>query len=1778
MKYTYKDKKTYKLKNKLKILLTILLAVLISTTGYILSKNVFSKLDYEYFNETTSDGINIKVVGERGIIPSNSILKIEKISKEEKENVDASINDVKNNNMNTVESYTYDIKILDSNNNEIEPSEEIQILFTNDLINNKNLDTNIYHTFAENNNLTTEVLKGELEGETITTKTDSFSYYTVEFTYNNLTYSIEGDSEVKLSTILEQVGLEGEVESVIGSNDNLFSFEKRNNEWYVKAHQAFTSQEWMKVTIDGIEYEITVTDATNYTITYQSGSDGHFEGGATTNIVSYSMTVENATKYSHTPNIDDTGLQNGNYANSLNTNDVITIPGATTLTVDIYYNGESVSYDWLSVWAGNYPSYTASSNRTSEGYVTTDMGAPDNNNKFGGSQSGSYTVNGNSLTNMGHCTLTIQGDSVTFGFKSDSGGYGKGYGYYAIISGTGEIRSITSGTYKEPIPNDIDYAFDEWDIDIDTIAADTTVSATYKGPVGYGTYDGVDWKIRANGTLVIGKAGETQSYINNDGRIMSSWPWYGYSSQITGIDFAGPVNGNGSHSGMFYGLTDVTNVTNINRFNTSNVTNMYEMFYRCKNLVDLNLAGFNTSNVTNMYSMFYGCNSLTNLELSNFDTSNVTDMGQMFSGCSGLTSLDLSDFNTSNVIGMYSMFESCTSLASLNLSNFDTSNVIQMLYMFRRCENLTSLYLSSFDTSNVTDMNSMFLGCVKLESLDLSSFDTSNVTTMYEMFQSCNGLTNLDLTGFDTSKVTTMNGMFCSCRSLVNLDLSNFDTSGVTDMDSMFASCNNLTNLNIANFNVANVSNMWAMFSSCNSLISLDLSSFDTSKVTNMDYMFSSSNNLTTIYVSQGWNVGGVAGSYSMFDGCTSLVGEQGTTYTYPDIDPSRAKIDGGNSNPGYLTYKAYNFELMAYAVFDSTDGSLKFFKDDVGKWYDKQSVETKAYYTNIENTKFDIIGEPSWSNKSSLIQSVAFEEVIRPKSTALWFRFCSNLSIIDLEGLDTSNTVDMRLMFAYCSSLTNLDVSGFDTSNVENMRTMFGRCSNLTTIDISNFDTSNVTEMSYMFTDCSGLTSLDLSNFETSSVTMMYSMFEGCSNLTSLDLSNFDTSNVTRMAEMFKNCTNLVNINLTSFDTSNVTSVYSMFEGCSALTTIYVSDDWNITSNTYSTDMFKNCTNLVGQLGTVFDSNAPTDKTRAKVDGGLNDPGYLSYYTEMYAEFDSTTGILRIFRDEPGTYTDKQEIDTKIYYTGLETITGETEPSWQALYGYQGFGIRGYITSVAIEDIFMPQTAYNMFSNCTNLTTISGMENFDTSRVTNMSGMFEFCENLTNLDLSYFDTSNVIDMSRMFTNCEGLTTLDLSSFNTSKVTDMNYMFRDCYNLEILDTSSFDTSKVTDMSYMFSSFGHFIHELDLRHFDTSSVTTMAGMFRWSSDLIYIYLDTWDTSSVEDMNCMFDYCRNLDYLNIESFDTSSVTNMSYLFQGCSNLQIADVSNFNTSNVTNMSYMFSGCKKLREIDTSNFDTVSVTNMDAMFNDCSRITGLDLTSFDTSNVTGMYYMINSCTGIYHLDLSSFDTSQVTDMSGMLLGLTNIYSITFGTDWEFKSNNVLNYAWKRDVDTVLYTAEELAAAYDGSTMAGVYKRYMLLNIVETVQGDLADINKEFNFTVTVLYDNAYINGSYRYIGTRTGNITFTDGRAIFTLKHNETIGIYLLYNSKYSINQENDGYTLSKTNYSGWLKNNTTSTFTDVLTGTTPTGILLDLIPFIILITFSIVGIFLTKRYKYI
>ncbi len=92
-------------------------------------------------------------------------------------------------------------------------------------------------------------------------------------------------------------------------------------------------------------------------------------------------------------------------------------------------------------------------------------------------------------------------------------------------------------------------------------------------------------------------------------------------------------------------------------------------------------------------------------------------------------------------------------------------------------------------------------------------------------------------------------------------------------------------------------------------------------------------------------------------------------------------------------------------------------------------------------------------------------------------------------------------------------------------------------------------------------------------------------------------------------------------------------------------------------------------------------------------------------------------------------------------------------------------------------QNSSYLFFRFYNMTQINGLENLDTSSVTNMSSMFGYCNHLSSLDLSHFDTKKVTNMSYMFEGCKSLTSLDVSNFDTGNVTEMSSMFLRCQNL-----------------------------------------------------------------------------------------------------------------------------------------------------------------------------------------------------------------------------------------------------------------------------------------------------------------------------------------------------------------------------------------------------------------
>ena len=309
-----------------------------------------------------------------------------------------------------------------------------------------------------------------------------------------------------------------------------------------------------------------------------------------------------------------------------------------------------------------------------------------------------------------------------------------------------------------------------------------------------------------------------------------------------------------------------------------------------------------------------------------------------------------------------------------------------------------------------------------------------------------------------------------------------------------------------------------------------------------------------------------------------------------------------------------------------------------------------------------------------------------------------------------------------------------------------------------------------------------------------------------------------------------------------------------------------------------------------------------------------------------------------------KKKVYGYLIDSGLNFQVGIDEnnnPIYHALYNL-------YIVSGA--PIFAPQDCSLFFAGFNNLVNINYNDNFNTSKVTNMSYMF--------LPIMPGDWSNVVTLTSSIKNVK-------PSFLNNKRNDIK--------TKLLSASSSGADII---------FGHYyssLTELNLSSFNTKNVVNMKYMFAKNNTLISLNLSNFNTINVENLEGLFYKCIGISELNLKSFNTSNVTNMESMFLSCSSLTSLDLSSFNTSNVTNMYDMFDDCSSLTSLDLSSFNTSNVTNMSFMFLGCSSLTTLNLCGFNTSNVTNMSSMFCDCSSLTSLDLSSFNTSNVTKMSSM-------------------------------------------------------------------------------------------------------------------------------------------------------------------------------------------------------
>ena len=1406
------------------------------------------------------DDTRIQVTADEGVFPEGSYLEATRI-----ESIDIN----RSSNINLVDAMSFDICIYNEDGVEIEPDTEagsVHVLFFDERISDTNLDTTVYH--IEDNTSTSltynyvdgngDITDSEDIAVAVEAATDGFSVYTVEFTYNDMFYVLDGDTSVSLSTILGAVDLTGDVENVSISNTSLIGYDGTN----VTALQPFNSTESMLITINGVDYEIIITDANDiatcgddaYAIIYDNGTMVIQKGNSTDSTIGATTHIL-ALGTSDTPWYDENNSID--YREEI-TNIVISceLRGRTSLTGMFYGCSNLTSVTGLgNIDTTNIDSASAMFAACSS-LASVDAANLDVSNLSDVSSMFASTA----LTSMDLSSWDVSNIS----------------NFSSLFASCSQLASLT---------------LDNWNID------SATSANSFGGFIVMTNLSTLSMKNWSN---------IPTNFSNGFGRTFAEGAT---TIDVTGWDLTGVTSLNG-----LFCSSEIENIVGINTWtNTSSLTDISNLFNGTQ-ITTVDVSGLNTTNVTNFSSMFFNCTKLESIDLSTFVFNcDISGTGGMFYGTTpvlqtvilpesfsnavsgnsnslSLTGYWVKEGETEEILGsnivsggtytaveitdravagynaeaiLYSdgtlvfcikpenpaatipahgavigywdvgqtgnpwlanatqitkvdfqdpltnrttasqMFNGCTALTTiLNPDNFDTSAISSTYCMFNGCTALTTVNVADWDMSHCASFEGMFNGCTALTTVSgTANLVTSSAYFIDWMFQDCSSLTTIDTSSWDTSNVVHMGWLFRNCSALTAVDVSNWDTAHVQRMNQVFYGCSSLRVIDISRWTTTSVQDAGWMFWGCSSVRMLDVSrwSFPNLKTTStyssvVNSMFCNCSSLTELDLSN-WGLSGVTATDYMFWGCTKL----------EKLDLSGFDMSSVTSSTGMFT----NDSSLNWIKINNTCALSDPYGDLIsGPWYD---ITTEDPYTLSEI--FTGSGSRAGTYVTTRIATAGVD------AYALWY---SDTKTLVFQKGNEPNT-------AY-GTVTNI----WPIVPADDFYWLNARGGSWQRYGINN-DCTRVIIADRLV----GLTSTE--NY--------FSGFEKLTEAGITGFSNIDFSTVTNFNSMFSgSAITSVGFLSTSNILDNRTSLYGLFRGMKKLTDISVVTNWDVSNITDLSYLFSGCT-------TLTDLTPLTDWDVSHVTNMA--------YTFAGTDYSTTYNLMRISDYSPISNWDVSSV-TNMSHLFYGHLSGSGSPipylaNWNV----------SHVTNMAY-----------MFSTGTHSDT-SALANWDVSNVTDMSGLFFYSS--VNLEgLANWNTSSLTNLYETFYNLHGGTNFEaLANWDVSHVTNMTRCFRTIYLTSLDPIANWDTGRVTNMSEMF--YGTPITDIQpITLWNVSSVTNMASMFSNINKVASYDLSHWNMEAVTNATNIFANNRALTTVILpESFPqtgTPGITGPWYYVEG------------------------------------------------------------------------------------------------------------------------------------------------------------------------------------------------------------------------------------------------------------------------------------------------------------
>ena len=827
--------------------------------------------------------------------------------------------------------------------------------------------------------------------------------------------------------------------------------------------------------------------------------------------------------------------------------------------------------------------------------------------------------------------------------------------------------------------------------------------------------------------------------------------------------------------------------------------------------------------------------------------------------------------------------------------------------------------VGTLDLSNYTESLAKFFDGVDLDKLEIICNNNLPQTDLSYCFYNSTFSTNDAINKLLTKVSSITNLDYCFYRTTINsvdiLDEINMGAS--SSMNYTFAECPNIKTLN----NVvipSTVTSVEGMFNKCPLTT---ITNMIVNVIGSISGLFKGCNRLTTINTLRIPNVTDVSNT---FDGCTSLSSLSGF-----ELPSSCTNVSNLFNGCYMLTKLGMEFGANITAGDNWYPPNLETLHDTIisNDYVKLTNCTTLKTLNGVNISGGDLSDLFNGCTNLTNLNGCTFNATT---SLARAFKGCSKITINPITTI-VDTVTDISEIYSGCTGITDISGSTFGSgiTNATNWKPPGLTTANNVTIK------NNVVK----FTDCTNLTTCN--NLDVSNISDLSNFFSNCTSLTS-DI--IIPNNITNCSNAFSACTGMTRIhaNWNNSYTNGITST-DCYAGCTGIEYIdgesvilypgdnsldYIPKEWG----GYG---------LVGEHTTVLEINIPRDNYELRL--CIYGHGFIYSSSKSGGYYSENNTIA--WGD--GNYLTKSDILNDPNYDSAKGGIKRNLANGFPTHTYSKAGtyyVKGNFTAGGYGYTSGARECITRFLNLA----YKG----DTGRyIDNYNGEFNYCINLTYVNLASIKNNPLKNVGSLFNHCSSLTLdniVGLNELNLSKVTDMSSMFEYCSNITQLPFTTIPNT-VTNINGIFKDSGIT---------DISGLTIGSGVTDATDWIKNCPITTANNITMKNDNTKFTGCGTL--VSCTNFKiTSNVTQLSQVFKDCPKLtsfSFSDESDF--SNLTKLDFTFDGASSLVSLNLSNVVCTSkLTAIDGLCRDCVGLTSLYLPSnLQDSSIKTVYQLASN------------------------------------------------------------------------------------------------------------------------------------------------------------------------------------------------------------------------------